>query len=227
MRRGIVVAAGLILTLAVGIVVLLKENSQPAHVTSAPETGITELVTSSSRSESLPPVPTTANMRKLAILDEVLREKNDNDPRLDEELKNFNAAEKQLLRTKYRSTPREQLNHRGTLVFLLGRELSSAEDIQFLKSVLSEPPCLSLENCARAPSASQDDHHHDSTNDITRAYPQIVALKQIEAYLSDPANAKSPLRNEALSTLDQAKASPNKRISMQAEELLIRFRQQP
>jgi len=91
---------------------------------------------------------------------------------LDRDFKGLSAAEKRAFREKYRSLPREKVNERGTIVYLLGKNLSEAADWAFMKRVVSEPPCFSLADCSKksadAPSPGDE---------VTLAYPQLVALE--------------------------------------------------
>ncbi len=112
--------------------------------------------------------------------------KNDGDPRFKSELRDLSAPVKSALRTRYRHLPLEWRNARATLIFLLGREITSLEDAQFFVDVINEPQCLSLLDCRR--SLSSADADSEATNPTTLAYPQIVALKSLERLLA----AQSP-----------------------------------
>ncbi len=107
------------------------------------------------------------------LLDEILRSKNDNDPRLDTAFNTLSEATKRLFRKRYYALAPEMRNERGTVVFLLGKNMRSQEDWDFLKAVVDEPPCLSLANCrlSKPSEAALGDP-------ITRAYPALVALRQ-------------------------------------------------
>lgn len=131
---------------------------------------------------------TEADHAKAALLDQVLVSKNDNDPRLDTELKQLSPGTKKLFQDRYRNLAPEKRNEKGTVVFLLGRNLENEGDLAFMGEVISEAPCLSLGDCANEPKGSvgSDDLHHDPGSGVTLAYPQIVALKSIEAFLSRP-----------------------------------------
>ena len=118
---------------------------------------------------------------KVELLKEILASKNDNDPRMDTELKDLTAVEKDALVEVYRDLRAEKLNDKGTIVFLVGRELNRPEDAEFLKSVLSEEPCLSLDNCGIT--NPETDPHMDSVNNVTLNYPQMVALNRIKTFL--------------------------------------------
>ena len=112
--------------------------------------------------------------------------------------------ERAALQAKYQSTPPENRNERGTLVLLLGRELNSTQDFDFLRQVVTEPPCTDLRNCHAGQSegrhAEAHTHAHEAAGageiEITLEYPQIVAIKALEAYLSH--HPKTPLVSELL-----------------------------
>ena len=132
--------------------------------------------------------PSPRPLDKTEIISEILESGNDNDPRIDRELRDLDFDTRLRLREKYRSLPLERRNARGMLIFLLGRELHSVEDFAFLKEVLSEKPCLGLANCSRPDSMSlshPDDDHHDSGLELTLAYPQLVALHSLRRLLHD------------------------------------------
>jgi hypothetical protein len=127
------------------------------------------------------PVPAPAT----ALLDEILASHDDNDPRLDSAFNALSAADKAAFREKYRALPREQRNQRGTVVYLLGKNLSTPEDWAFMAAVAGEPPCLSLADCAK-PSATAP----ELGDAVTLAYPSLVALKQAERALKEGRDEK-------------------------------------
>ena len=158
---------------------------------------------------------------KVQTLAEILESRNDNDPRLDSQLKDLNPAERRELREFYRSLDWEDRNGRGTTVFLLGRNIDSEEDLDFMKEVLSEPPCLSLRDCETAEAeeiTSTDDH--DNSQEITLAYPQVVALKSLEREF----HGRDPgLKDVFLETLTVALENRNRRVSRLAQSILARW----
>lgn len=136
-------------------------------------------------------VPGPESRSRLALLEEILASRDDNDPRLDREFAGLSAEEKALFRAAYAARPRERLNERGTIVYLLGRNLTAPEDWAFLRAVAAEPPCLSLADCAKA-SASSGEHG----DEVTLAYPSLVALRQAHRAAAEgapPAEARSVL----------------------------------
>lgn len=185
------------------------------HAEPAPLTSAAPLLTSTTSAINA----TAEDLAKLRTLEEILVAKSDNDPRLDKDLRNLSPAAKALIRARYASTSPEKRNQRGTLVFLVGRELSTADDVSFLHSVLNEAPCLSLADCSREDRASMlpSDHHHDGTNETTLAYPQLVALNFIGSYLNQP--GAGDLSASLLAELEAARHSPIRKIASMADEL--------
>lgn len=110
-------------------------------------------------------------------LDAILAAHDDNDPRLDSDFNALTESDKTSLRIKYRETPPEHRNERGTIVYILGKNLKDSADWAFLRDVASEPPCLSLADCRRS-AATQE-----PGDDVTLAYPSLVALKQAQRAL--------------------------------------------
>ncbi len=168
-----------------------------------------------------------ASQAQVKILDEVLTSRNDNDPRLDRELKTLNPSARSAFRTRYQTLPKEDRNGRGTVVFLLGRNLETLEDLGFLEDVLNEAPCFSLDDCVRDTKAAVgDDAHHDSTIEITLAYPQLAALSALEIFLKSESagQKKSPERDKAIQDLETASRSPIPRIANKAAEILHSIR---
>ena len=74
--------------------------------------------------------PETA--RKIQILNEIFQSKNDNDPRLDRDFNQLTLEEKQALEQQYDQLSTESRNERGTIVFLIGKNLSTQKDFDFL-----------------------------------------------------------------------------------------------
>ncbi len=189
----------------------VESTSLPAAAI-APAAGITEAAKKMNTKIS------SEDVEKIKVLHEILSSKNDNDPRLDSDFKNLSAEMKQALAETYASLPRESRNQKGTVVFLLGRSISSAADVSFLSSVLSEPPCLSLENCSRSPNGTVDEHASMS-NDITVVYPQLVAVKSIGRFLNTSSGEDAGLvdaRKAAIAALENAVKSDQQRISAAA-----------
>ena len=163
---------------------------------------------------------------QLKTVDEILRTRNDNDPRMDTVLRQLLPHTKTALLAKYQSLPPEDRNGRGTIAFLVGRNIKTERDLEFLKEVLNEAPCLSLANCSREPSA-RDSHeaHLESGANVTLAYPQLVALHAIEKYLGEHSELSPAFREAATRALQAGKMSQNPVIiqkAAQVEKLLSR-----
>ena len=118
---------------------------------------------------------------QLKTLEDILRSGNDNDPRLDTDFKSLSVEAKSLLREKYAGTPPERRNDRGTIVFLLGKNLETPEDWAFLRAVVGEPACLSLADCSKT-----DPGAPGLGDEVTLAYPALVALRQAADKLPAP-----------------------------------------
>ena len=123
---------------------------------------------------------------------------------------------KRLFRARYASLAPELLNQRGTVVFLLGRNKLDADDWAFLRAVVSEPPCLSLADCARAPRSGGSEAVGDA---VTLAYPALVALTQAEDRFGDPAAAA-----DIRSVVDAARKSASRAVARKAEALALKLR---
>jgi hypothetical protein len=176
------------------------------------------------KAEAVPTQYSPATQKLLLTLDEILSSKNDNDPRLDREFRHLTTESKSALRKKYSTLTKEDRNGRGTIALLIGREITEAQDIQFLKEILNEPPCYSLENC------NQETHmpigaeaHHEMGFQVTLAYPQLSALYWLEKFLTrSPAeNSGLPasLLEEARKVIQMSKESPVPLIRRKAEDI--------
>ncbi len=237
MRR---ILLGLVLCGAVVVVVgimLTRERTLSRHVEPAPE----QLVSAVEKSHAFngagahlsatqtpilinPPIVAPGDVAKAQLLDTILKAKNDNDPRLDRELRVLSEGAKEIIRGRYAKFPTERRNERGTIVFLLGRNLTSESDFQFLHSVLSEAPCLSLADCkAELPgSTASENLHHDLGTGVTLAYPQLVALKSIENYLAGSRQTDSNTA-AAIRDLETARQSQITRVATMADEILTKY----
>ena len=173
-----------------------------------------------SSSSSLVPIQAEVapeDLQKISILKEIFKSKNDNDPRMDRELRVLSESAKVLMLQQYRSLEAEKRNERGTIVFLLGRNLRTEADFEFLCEVIREPPCFSLKNCAGEPSTvGREDFEHESGEEITLAYPQIVALRVLQDYLT--AGSRSFAR-AAMKALQCAKDSRVGAVQAQADQV--------
>jgi hypothetical protein len=186
-----------------------------------------------------PPSVTEQDRAQLQMLRSVLQSRNDNDPRLDSELRQLSPGARALFREEYRRVPAESRNERGTIVFLLGRNLETEEDFRFLQTVLSEPQCLSLTHCNSAPprgDADDQEHHHSSLDATTLSYPQLVALKSLARLLPDSGGEAAPpattpaagvsaqQQNWSRDTLEVAARSSDPSVAKLARAMLERYR---
>jgi hypothetical protein len=163
--------------------------------------------------------------RALATLEDILRSRNDNDPRLDSDFNSLSPETRRLFRRKYRELPRERRNERGTVVYLLGRNLRAPEDWAFLREVAAEPPCLSLSDCSKRPPPGGGEEA--AGDEVTLAYPSLVALKQaehaLEAARAAGASGKSPAEREARRVIAAGEKSRTRAVSRLALTLSRRF----
>jgi hypothetical protein len=171
------------------------------------------------------PTPADLNaseQKKWAILEEILKTKNDSDGRVNELIGLSSEFHKALVR-KYNSLIAEDRSGRGMIVFLLSRDLQSASDLEFLQKVYQEAPCLSLENCTVV--SSDDSPHNAGVNQTTLIYPQLVALYQLEKQLeSRPEFLKNPdMRAGILATLKQAETFPVPVVRERAEKIRQKY----
>jgi hypothetical protein len=164
-----------------------------------------------------------ADQKKLEILKEIFASRNDNDPRMDTELVHLSPELKAAMVKTYQALPTEKRNERGTVAFLIGREIKTNEDVDFLKSVLMEKPCLSLTDCTKPATAStEEDVHLDGLNETTANYPQLMAIRQMVASYKKliDQDASSPQAARVLQSLRDSLNSPNPRVTDEARRAL-------
>jgi hypothetical protein len=160
------------------------------------------------------------------ILSQILKSKNDNDSRLDTEFKNLSPGTKFLLKQKYAGLPAEARNERGTIVFLLGRDLANSgtpADFQFFDQVGAEAPCRSLGDCSKDTKAGPEDSHEETAIGVTLSYPQQVLLHTLQNFLAAQQAGASNLINPALHTLQVMAQSGNPAVTSKAQDLSNRF----
>lgn len=164
--------------------------------------------------------------QKLNTLGDIIAAKNDNDPRLDSDFRSLSVPLKQAMRAKYYELPAENRAGRGTVVFLLGREIRSPEDVDFLASVVSEKPCLSFENCSQVMPEAQEEgaDHHAGINNISLSYPELTSLMAVRNWLEqdrrgpDNLSQNSDLRLSAERFFKSARGSENRLVAQRAQE---------
>lgn len=142
-----------------------------------------------------------------SVFEDVLKSKNDNDPRLDQSLKKLSPAMHATLFEKYNSIPAENLSGRGLIVYLIARDLTIPEDVDFLKKVYQEAPCLSLADCR---TVGPEDAHHSAMNQTTLTIAQLEGLYVIEKQLQDHREVlnNATYRNNIVQILVQAESFP-------------------
>jgi hypothetical protein len=178
----------------------------------------------SPRASASPPpsADVTARDRELdSLLGEILKSKNDNDPRMDSEFKHLSPGTKILLEKRYQAYPPEARNERGTIVFILGRDLAqsgSQADFAFYDQVANEPPCLSLEDCGKAVKSAPQDAHEESAIGITLSYPQQMMVRELGDFVTQ--NLDNPLRADAIRTLQGLSRSPIPSVAIRAQKIL-------
>jgi hypothetical protein len=147
--------------------------------------------------------PNSKVSAKVAVLNQVLADQTDNDSRVDHELSKLNQKDRLDFRDKYRSLRAESLRDRGLIVYLLGRNIETQGDLDFMKEVLNERNCLSLENCAvtdqKTLSAPEMASH--------LAFPKLMAIAALKAKLE--ARPSNKMREAIESILQGARASMN------------------
>jgi hypothetical protein len=179
------------------------------------------------RAEAAEPAAKPAS-EKLKVLEAILASRNDNDPRLDLDFNGMSAEDKRLFRNKYRELAVEKRNERGTVVYLLGKNLKTREDWEFFRQVALEPPCLSLSDCSKKPAPGSDE---EATGDeVTLAYPSLVALRQAKRIVEESRTrvstkgAKPPAaEKEALALFSAAKKSRTPAVARTAASLEKKF----
>lgn len=168
-----------------------------------------------------PPLP-EKEIASWNALEDILKSKNDNDPRLDNELAHLSAEFHRALFAKYSNLKPEDRNERGTLVFLVARDLKSPADLEFLKSVYEESPCLNMENCA---AGSMDDPQEAGGQQTSLNYPQLAGLYQLDAQLSKrPELLKDPqFRAGIYALLKTAENFPAPQVHEKAQQIREKY----
>lgn len=198
----------------------LRPDSRPsgsAAVESAPRPPVS--VPGAPPAVSTPRAPEVRE--KIKILHEILESRNDNDPRIDRELKGLSKEAKSALKEEYTALRKEDRNGRGTIAFLIGREIDGEADLEFLRQILAEAPCLSLADCGRDMTAARGaDAHQDAGIETTLAYPQIVVLHSLNRFLELGGRELTPaLRDAAWKIIEEARHSPVPLLARKAAEL--------
>ena len=162
------------------------------------------------------------DLKSYQLFEAILKSKNDNDPRLDQDLKHQSQAVRNAMIEKYTQLAPEDKNERGLIAYMISRDVQSPEDLQFMKSVFDQPPCLSLADCK---STAPADPHFSTLNQTTLIYDQKVVLFQIEKNLTEhPEYLKDPVKREGfVAALRQAESYAVPSIQQKAQEIRSRF----
>lgn len=158
---------------------------------------------------------------KVRILYEIISAHSDNDPRLDLDLRHLSSNSKKSFREVYDQLPLEERNARGTVVFLLGRNINEPEDFDFLKKVLAEEPCLSLDDCRKAASTKDDalSNEQETPRQLALNYPQAVVLESLDSQVTRLSQNEADRKN-VQRLLRVGIKSQVPLISQKAQELL-------
>jgi len=175
------------------------------------------------KQNTLPSSLSAADLAKFKDFQEIARSKNDNDPRLDTEFRSLSPDLKKALQDFYQQMAPEKRNEKGLVVFLIARDLKTADDALFLRSVYAEEPCLSMESCKIL---TASDPHLSFADQVSLNYPQMAGLYQLEKKLAaNPEFLKDPnLREKIRGILDQAVKYGVPSVQKRAEEIQNRFR---
>lgn len=155
---------------------------------------------------------------KIQILNDILSSGQENDPRLDSEFKVLDPKTKEAVIKFYDEWAPEGRTGRGTMVFLVGRNLNEKTDFDFMGRVLSEPQCLSLIDCNAAPESSFEDDQ--APTEIALMYPQVVALESIRRILDTDPAATQKFKSDIELALVSGSKSGSPMIAERSEELL-------
>lgn len=155
---------------------------------------------------------------KLKILDEIFAAKNDNDPRLDTEFNDMTPEMKAALIVSYKSLPKERLNERGTMIFLLGKKIENENDLDFFQDVIAEAPCLSLQDCSSDSAVEgPGDNHLAEAQETTLIYPQLISLRLVSSNYASTDN--TALKERIAEFFKLAQQSPSEYIAEEATRI--------
>ncbi len=190
------------------------------------------LINANNKTETSPSIKKTTSIHdhfsiteqsQWAAFEDILKNKNDNDPRLDQVLKKLSSRFREALYEKYVQLPQEDHSRRGLVVYLITRENSSIEDLQFLKKIYQDPPCLSMADCKTA--EINQDPHHSSVDQTTLVYEQLSGLYLIERQISQ--NPKllddAASRSGYIQILAQAESYPITAVHEKARAIRTKY----
>lgn len=163
-----------------------------------------------------------AETKQWTVFQEVVNSRDDNDPRIDQELRNLSPRMHENLRKTYQQLPMESRNSRGLIAFLIARDLQSVQDAEFLKGIYEEEPCRSMSDCTKAEAS---DPHADATNQTSLNYPQLAGLYQLEQRLEkNPEILNNPeMRQEISALLREARQFPGSALQARAEGIQKKY----
>ncbi|MBO9666234.1 MAG: hypothetical protein J7501_05420 [Bdellovibrio sp.] len=201
-------------------------SAEGKNATSSESTTTSDTTAPTTTPATVAPIPATVAsddpqvQAQLQILSEILKSKNDNDPRMDRELKVLSEKTKAKFREAYKALPAESRNDRGTIVFLLGRNISNEADLKFFDEVLGEVPCKSIQDCSKDdPGTAHRDHEeHQGGMAVALAYPQMVTVHSLRNYLEK--NPNGPVAEKIQDLIAQAKHSAIPEVSKMASEAI-------
>lgn len=201
-----------------------ETNTLPTTV----QTGSTSQAASVTTTTTSPQLDTAVSklsepdLKAWKTFESILQTKNDNDSRMDQDLKKLSPEMRKALFEKYNSLPAEDRSDRGLITFLIARDITTPDDLSFLKSVFEESPCLSLADCK---TVGPDDPHFSSVNQTTLNYPQLNTLFQLEKTLeAHPEYLKDPeMREKFVATLRQAETFAVPVVQQKAQQIRARF----
>lgn len=198
----------------------ITRSTEPSAAPSVPQEEVTEINQAIQKTDVK---SDSAASAKIKILKEIFASKNDNDPRLDSEFKNLSDDAKESLKEEYSKLPRESRNERGTIVFILGREVRSASELSFFRKVLNETPCLSMSDCEKlGPPPVGEEAHLETLAQTTLAYPELMALKMQERIYRT--SDDQSIKEAAISIIQEATRSPIRSVEQEARSILERIR---
>jgi hypothetical protein len=161
--------------------------------------------------------------KQWTVFQEIVNSRNDNDPRIDQELKTLSPKMHENLIKAYQQLPMENRNSRGLIAFLIARDLQSTRDVEFLKSIYQEQPCMSMGDCSKSETTA--DPHAEATNQTSLNYPQLAGLYQLEQQLErNPNLLNNPeMRQEIADLLREARQFPGSSLQARAEDIQKKY----
>jgi hypothetical protein len=223
MNKKVFIALGIV---AIGLIIWgLMPSDDKVQLNSSEATSAPEKVVFQVPNQPLPILSQTkknfssATVAKLKILDEIFATKNDNDGRLDTEFNDISPELREALIVSYKSMPKERLNERGTVIFLLGKKIENESDLDFFQEVIAEAPCLSLNDCSVESAVEiPGEAHLAEAQETTLIYPQLMSLRLISS--SYVGSDNSALRERMAEFFKLAQQSPSEYIAEEAARIM-------